>query len=139
MSDETTMRAALSELVAAITAPDASPIETEETPFGDDHKLVENPRIVAAIKAAHVALHRVEAGPDLARGDSEMYSVNIHTDLKVLKLEHIRRALAHCRGNRSEAARILGIDRKTMYRLLPVDSTRCEKCGSTTTHKHPST
>ena len=38
--------------------------------------------------------------------------------LEELELRHIRRALEHTDGARAEAARVLGIDRKTLYRKL---------------------
>jgi transcriptional regulator of acetoin/glycerol metabolism len=39
-------------------------------------------------------------------------------DLQSVIHEHVMNVLAACRGNRSRAARILGIDRKTLYRQL---------------------
>jgi transcriptional regulator of acetoin/glycerol metabolism len=38
--------------------------------------------------------------------------------LAEMEARHIRRVLEHARGNRSEAARILGIDRATLWRKL---------------------
>ncbi len=38
--------------------------------------------------------------------------------LKDVEQEHIKRALAHCKGHRSKAARLLGVSRKTLYRKL---------------------
>jgi two-component system response regulator HydG len=35
-----------------------------------------------------------------------------------VELDHIRRTLEHCGGNRSEAARLLGIGRNTLIRKL---------------------
>ncbi len=43
-------------------------------------------------------------------------------DLDTVKRAHVRFVLAACGGNRSLAARILGVDRKTLYRHLE----RCE-------------
>jgi two-component system response regulator HydG len=40
------------------------------------------------------------------------------TSLAELERRHIERVLAHVGGNRTEAARILGLDRKTLYRKL---------------------
>jgi hypothetical protein len=54
MSD---LRDTLAELVAAITAHDAFPVERVDTPFGEAVSLLENPRITAALLAARTALH----------------------------------------------------------------------------------
>jgi two-component system response regulator HydG len=40
------------------------------------------------------------------------------TPLAEVERDHIHRALAHCGGNRSEAARLLGIGRNTLARKL---------------------
>lgn len=39
-------------------------------------------------------------------------------DLASVKRAHVRYVLSACGGNRSLAARILGVDRKTLYRHL---------------------
>lgn len=39
-------------------------------------------------------------------------------DLATVKRAHVRYVLDACGGNRSLAARILGVDRKTLYRHL---------------------
>ncbi len=39
-------------------------------------------------------------------------------DLATVKRAHVRFVLAACGGNRSLAARILGVDRKTLYRHI---------------------
>jgi two-component system response regulator HydG len=38
--------------------------------------------------------------------------------LEALELNHARTVLEHVRGNRSQAAEILGISRATLYRLI---------------------
>lgn len=38
--------------------------------------------------------------------------------LREVEQEHVLAILDHCHGNRTEAARVLGIDRKTLYRML---------------------
>ena len=43
-------------------------------------------------------------------------------DLDTVKRAHVRFVLAACGGNRSLAARILGVDRKTLYRCLSRDA-----------------
>jgi transcriptional regulator with PAS, ATPase and Fis domain len=40
------------------------------------------------------------------------------TPLHTVELDHLRRTLAHCNGNRTEAARLLGIGRNTLTRKL---------------------
>ena len=44
--------------------------------------------------------------------------MNEMRDLQSVIREHVMNVLAACRGNRSRAPRILGIDRKTLYRQL---------------------
>jgi two-component system response regulator HydG len=39
-------------------------------------------------------------------------------DLDAVKQAHVRHVLDACGGNRSAAARILGVDRKTLYRRI---------------------
>lgn len=41
-----------------------------------------------------------------------------HLSLDAMKLAYVRRTLDEVQGNRSEAARLLGIDRRTLYRYL---------------------
>lgn len=38
--------------------------------------------------------------------------------LEELERRHVERVLEHVRGNKAAAARILGIERKTLYRML---------------------
>jgi two-component system response regulator HydG len=40
------------------------------------------------------------------------------TPLELVEQDHIRRTLAHCGGNRTEAAQLLGIGRNTLLRKL---------------------
>jgi ActR/RegA family two-component response regulator len=40
------------------------------------------------------------------------------TPLSEVELDHISRTVAHCGGNRTEAARLLGIGRNTLARKL---------------------
>lgn len=68
MSD---LRTVLSELVAAIMAPDAFPIEIVETPVGTDARLVENERITAALRQARAVLqNQPSAREDAAVAES---------------------------------------------------------------------
>lgn len=48
--------------------------------------------------------------------------------LAVIVERHIQTALAFCGGNKSKTARLLGIDRRTLYRRL--DKGREEECPS---------
>lgn len=38
--------------------------------------------------------------------------------LREVEHQHILKVLAACGGNRTDAARVLGVDRKTLYRRL---------------------
>jgi len=38
--------------------------------------------------------------------------------LEEIERRHVLRVLAACGGNRSDAAKVLGVDRKTLYRKL---------------------
>lgn len=48
--------------------------------------------------------------------------------LEEVQIAHVRKVLAECDGNKSEAAKILGCDRRSLYRWL-------EKAGMHTTRK----
>lgn len=57
--------------------------------------------------------------PELARAQCIAdYSGDVWLSLEELERRHIARVLEHCRGNRSEAARILGISRVGLYKKL---------------------
>lgn len=43
-------------------------------------------------------------------------------------MEHIRRVLAFCNGNRSKAARVLGIGRTSLYRYLEEEQNVNDSC-----------
>jgi Transcriptional regulator containing PAS, AAA-type ATPase, and DNA-binding domains len=58
----------------------------------------------------------IEAGDLQLRGGRPGPGSNGSLDLETLELEHIRRVLESVGGNKSEAARILGINRRTLYR-----------------------
>jgi DNA-binding protein Fis len=38
--------------------------------------------------------------------------------LEALRLDYLRRAIAHMNGNKTRAAKLLGIDRRTVNRIL---------------------
>jgi transcriptional regulator of acetoin/glycerol metabolism len=52
---------------------------------------------------------RPERGATLGGGDQSLAAV---------RKEHVLKVFAACNGNRTDAARVLGIDRKTLYRAL---------------------
>ncbi|MHB8798006.1 MAG: sigma 54-interacting transcriptional regulator [Thermoanaerobaculia bacterium] len=58
----------------------------------------------------------IEAGDLQLRGGRPGPGSNGSLDLATLELEHIRMVLESVGGNKSEAARILGINRRTLYR-----------------------
>lgn len=51
-----------------------------------------------------------------------MASIDVPVELRIsldeIRRRHVVRVLDACGGNRSEAAKILGVDRKTLYRRL---------------------
>ena len=65
--------------------------------------------------AALVPGDRIEAGDLQMRGRSHAEG-GAGLDLATLEIQHIRRVLDSVGGNKSEAARILGINRRTLYR-----------------------
>ena len=66
--------------------------------------------------AALVPGDTIEAG-DLQLGTARPpEGSNGSLDLATLEIQHIRRVLESVDGNKSEAARILGINRRTLYR-----------------------
>ena len=66
--------------------------------------------------AALVPGDTIEAGDLQLRGSRPAEGSNGSLDLATLELQHIRRVLESVGGNKSEAARILGINRRTLYR-----------------------
>jgi DNA-binding NtrC family response regulator len=57
-------------------------------------------------------------GPVCRHPDSEMISVPLASSLKQMELAIINEVIRRCRGNKAAAARILGLHRRTLYRLL---------------------
>jgi DNA-binding NtrC family response regulator len=47
-----------------------------------------------------------------------MISVPLASSLKEMELAIINEVIRRCRGNKAAAARILGLHRRTLYRLL---------------------
>ena len=58
----------------------------------------------------------IEAGDLQLRGSRPVEGRDDSLDLATLEIHHIRRVLESVGGNKSEAARILGINRRTLYR-----------------------
>jgi two-component system, NtrC family, response regulator HydG len=58
----------------------------------------------------------IEAGDLQLRGSRQVEGRDGSLDLATLEIHHIRRVLESVGGNKSEAARILGINRRTLYR-----------------------
>ncbi len=82
--------------------------------------------IERAVALAHFEEIQVEDLPDKIRNRQtpRATSINVETELpELLTLEeverrHVVRVLEACHGNRTDAAKILGLDRKTLYRKL---------------------
>jgi transcriptional regulator with GAF, ATPase, and Fis domain len=70
--------------------------------------------------AALVPGDRIEAG-DLQMRGPRLAEGGAGLDLATLEIQHIRRVLDSVGGNKSEAARILGINRRTLYRKNVAD------------------
>ena len=66
--------------------------------------------------AALVPGETIEAGDLQLRGSRPAEGSAESLDLATLEIHHIRRVLESVGGNKSEAARILGINRRTLYR-----------------------
>jgi DNA-binding NtrC family response regulator len=59
-----------------------------------------------------------EPAPDAAapqKPDSKLFELSFHEAVAALERELIRRALRTANGNRAEAARVLGINRRLLY------------------------
>jgi len=76
-----------------------------------------------AVAAAHFEEIQVDDLPDKIRNRSRAPSLSGHDLPELLTLEeverrHVLRVLEACNGNRTDAAKMLGLDRKTLYRKL---------------------
>jgi two-component system, NtrC family, response regulator AtoC len=76
-----------------------------------------------AVAVAHFEEIQVEDLPDKIRSRSRAPSLSGHDLPELLTLEeverrHVLRVLEACNGNRTDAAKMLGLDRKTLYRKL---------------------
>ena len=76
-----------------------------------------------AVAAAHFEEIQVDDLPDRVRNRSRAPSLSGHDLPELLTLEeverrHVLRVLEACNGNRTDAAKMLGLDRKTLYRKL---------------------
>ena len=78
-----------------------------------------------AVALAHFEEIQVEDLPDKIRNRQTPRSTNITANelpelltLEEVERRHVLRVLEACHGNRTDAAKILGLDRKTLYRKL---------------------
>ena len=71
-------------------------------------------RLVVMTEGGVVGVHDL---PDLMRF-SALQKTGLHRTLAELECEHIRNVLASVDGNKSRAAEMLGIDRKTLREKL---------------------
>jgi two-component system, NtrC family, response regulator AtoC len=76
-----------------------------------------------AVALAHFEEIQVEDLPDKIRSRARAPSLSGHDLPELLTLEeverrHVLRVLEACNGNRTDAAKMLGLDRKTLYRKL---------------------
>jgi two-component system, NtrC family, response regulator AtoC len=76
-----------------------------------------------AVALAHFEEIQVDDLPDKIRNRTRMPSLSGHDLPELLTLEeverrHVLRVLEACNGNRTDAAKMLGLDRKTLYRKL---------------------
>ena len=78
-----------------------------------------------AVALAHFEEIQVEDLPDKIRNRQTPRSTNITSNelpelltLEEVERRHVLRVLEACHGNRTDAAKILGLDRKTLYRKL---------------------
>ena len=76
-----------------------------------------------AVALAHFEEIQVEDLPDKIRNSRRATTMSGSELPELLTLEeverrHVLRVLEACHGNRTDAAKILGLDRKTLYRKL---------------------
>jgi two-component system response regulator AtoC len=79
--------------------------------------------IERAVATAHFEEIQVEDLPDRVRMKSRAAALSALDRAELLTLEeverrHVLRVLEACKGNRTDAAKVLGLDRKTLYRKL---------------------
>ncbi len=65
-----------------------------------------------------VRRHKVEAEPGVRSDATEVHEVTEWVTLAEVEGRYVTRVLAHTRGNKQAAARLLGVDRKTVERIL---------------------
>ena len=96
----------------------------------------------AFIGASAVAWGQSERPAQLPKGSKEraptageaatakaQLGLNQRPTLAAMSAAYVREILAECRGNKSEAARILGISRKNLYERLERDDLNAERAN----------
>ena len=80
---------------------------------------------------------RQDATSPVAQNDASHHLADPAEDwptLDVLRLRYIHRAIAHTNNNKTRAAELLGIDRRTLNRILARERARRRSAAGETAH-----